>query len=175
MREAIESRAPLPHKEGDDPNNPEWNQLLEGDSLLTILPTPAMSLNSTDLWYQEVTTSGGYGDPLERDPEAVKKDIEMDVGTVWEAEKVYCVKIDPASLEIDHDETNRMREARKRERLARAIPTAAYISQVKERILAGAIPEPTKTSLNNSLRISQKFHSEFIGCWGLPEDFEQIS
>ena len=174
IEKAISERKPLPHTEGDDPNNPEWLQLLEGDSQLTILPTPAMSLKNGDLWYQEVTTSGGYGDPLERDPESIKRDIEVDVGTVWEAENVYGVKLDSTSMEIDYDQTNRLREARRKERLARAIPTKEYISHVSKKIIAGNIPEPTKTSLNHSLRISEKFRSEFIQCWGLPDEFDQI-
>ncbi len=104
----------------------------------------------------------------------MRKDIELDIGTLWEAEKVYCVKIDPKSLEVDYEETKKMREQRRKERLSKAIPARQYVSKVKEKIMAGHIPEPSKTSLNHSLRISAKFRSEFIRSWGLPEDFKQI-
>jgi acetone carboxylase alpha subunit len=174
IKETIEARRPLPHSEGNDPSHPEWLRLLKGESLLVPLPTPAMSFKSYDLWYHEVTTSGGYGDPIERDPELVRKDIELDIGTIWEAEKVYHVRIDPKSLKVDYEETKKMREERRKERLARAVPTEQYISQIREQILTGNIPEPSKTSLNNSLRISPKFRSEFIQCWGLPEELKQI-
>lgn len=174
IKEAIEYREPLPHAEGNDPSNPEWLKFLKGESILTCVPTPAISLKSYDLWYQEISTSGGYGDPIERDPNLVRKDIELDIETLWEAEKIYCVKIDPETLEINEKETKRMRDQRRKDRLAKAIPTKQYIVMVRERILTGNIPEPSKTSLNKSLRISVKFRSEFIESWGLSEDFKQI-
>ena len=43
--------------------------------------------------------SGGYGDPLERDPELVRSDVLDGFTTVEQAERDYGVVIDPDTLE----------------------------------------------------------------------------
>ena len=57
-------------------------------------------------------TRGGYGDPLERDPEAVLADVLDGFTTVELAERDYGVVIDPATLALDADATARRREDR---------------------------------------------------------------
>jgi len=60
-----------------------------------------------------VTSSGAgpaYGDPLERDPELVIKDLENGIISEWAARNIYKVAFDPETYEIDYEETQRLRQ-----------------------------------------------------------------
>jgi N-methylhydantoinase B len=52
---------------------------------------------------------GGVGDPREREPEKVLRDVINEVVTIHYARQVYGVAIDPDTLTIDWDETGRLR------------------------------------------------------------------
>lgn len=52
---------------------------------------------------------GGYGNPMERDPELVLGDVLDDFTTIEDAEKSYGVKINLENMEIDYEETEKLR------------------------------------------------------------------
>ncbi len=52
---------------------------------------------------------GGWGNPFNRDPEAVRRDVLDGKISRTKAEESYRVVIDPESLEIDHEATGRKR------------------------------------------------------------------
>jgi N-methylhydantoinase B/oxoprolinase/acetone carboxylase alpha subunit len=56
------------------------------------------------------TGGGGWGDPLEREPERVLEDVLDEYVTIEGAEKDYGVVIDREKLEIDHEATRKLRE-----------------------------------------------------------------
>jgi N-methylhydantoinase B len=53
---------------------------------------------------------GGYGSPLERDPERVQRDVIQGKTSLKNARIYYGVVLDPESLEIDEAETNNLRK-----------------------------------------------------------------
>jgi len=53
---------------------------------------------------------GGWGDPLDRNPELVLRDFENGFITLEEAKNIYGVVIDPKELKIDWSETAKLRE-----------------------------------------------------------------
>ena len=55
-----------------------------------------------------VPNSGGYGDPLERDPELVLSDVLDGFTALERAERDYDVVIGP-DTRVDHDATSRLR------------------------------------------------------------------
>ena len=59
-----------------------------------------------------VPNSGGYGDPLERDPELVRSDILDGFTTLELAERDYGVVIDPDTMTLDQEATERVRAER---------------------------------------------------------------
>jgi 5-oxoprolinase (ATP-hydrolysing) len=61
-----------------------------------------------------VPNSGGYGDPLDRDPELVRSDVLDGFTTVGLAERDYAVVLDPGSLALDAAATERLRAERPR-------------------------------------------------------------
>lgn len=57
---------------------------------------------------------GGYGDPCERDVDAVKKDVVSEYVTIEKAKTEYGVVIDPDSLEVDMVATAALRKEKRR-------------------------------------------------------------
>ena len=57
---------------------------------------------------------GGYGDPLERDPERVAQDAADGYVSVERAKKDYAAVIDPGTLELDPVATEALRRSLKK-------------------------------------------------------------
>jgi 5-oxoprolinase (ATP-hydrolysing) len=60
-----------------------------------------------------VPSSGGYGDPLDRDPERVLSDVSDGFTTVELAERDYGVVIDSDAMTVDAEATGRLREEKR--------------------------------------------------------------
>jgi N-methylhydantoinase B/oxoprolinase/acetone carboxylase alpha subunit len=71
----------------------------------------AMEAGSTLVWEQ--ACGGGYGDPLERDPQAVLRDYRDEFITVEMARDDYGVVIDAVSEAVDQAATSAMRDERR--------------------------------------------------------------
>jgi N-methylhydantoinase B len=65
-----------------------------------------------DLVSMRVSGSGGYGDPLTRDPEAVARDVFLGYVSATAAREAYGVATDPTTGAVDRAETARLRAAR---------------------------------------------------------------
>ena len=73
---------------------------------------------------------GGLGDPIERAPALIVKDIVNKVVTLEVAKKVYAVAINPETLEIDYEKTQKLRAERRKERLGQGVPGINYLEQL---------------------------------------------
>lgn len=56
---------------------------------------------------------GGWGDPLKRDPYLVAQDVKNELLSVEAAHTAYGVRLDPATLTVDVDGTQRERASRR--------------------------------------------------------------
>jgi N-methylhydantoinase B len=65
-----------------------------------------------EVMYILCATGGGYGDPLERDPELVREDVWNEKLSIPFAAEAYGVVIDPATLTVKPSETVELRERR---------------------------------------------------------------
>ncbi len=74
-------------------------------------------LNKGDLVYGRWTGGGGYGDPLDRDPAAVLKDILEGLVTEGPARDIYGVVVDFDHMTVDDNATYHRRLAIREERL----------------------------------------------------------
>lgn len=70
-------------------------------------------MNKGDVVRMVTCTGGGYGNPLERDPESVAWDVKNQYITVDQAEKEYGVLIDPETFEIKGTTPGRRQEVEK--------------------------------------------------------------
>lgn len=57
-------------------------------------------MNKNDVAYMVTCTGGGYGNPLERDPNMVAWDVKNEYITVLQAEEDYGVLVDPDTFEV---------------------------------------------------------------------------
>ena len=57
---------------------------------------------------------GGYGDPLDRDPELVESDVADGYVSLESARKAYGVVINPDTIKVDVDGTQRLRKSLKK-------------------------------------------------------------
>lgn len=72
-------------------------------------------LSSGDVVCQILNGAGGYGDPLERDPAAVWRDVIGEYVSIQKAREEYGVVIDPVTKAVDERETSKLRsDLRKR-------------------------------------------------------------
>ncbi len=66
-----------------------------------------------DVFRGEMAASGGYGDPLEREPDAVAEDLRQEKITDAHARREYAVIVHPESFDVDLEATTRERAARR--------------------------------------------------------------
>lgn len=102
-----------------------------------------------DTVYVPISGGAGYGDVLERDPEAVLGDLRSGITSHWAAANIYRVAYDPQTLLLDAQRTLAWRREAREERKRRAKPYAAFMKEwLKLRPKAeslryyGAYPEP---------------------------------
>ena len=60
----------------------------------------------------ESAGGGGYGDPLQRDPQVVEADVVNGYVSIEKAREEYGIVIDPVTLKVDLEETDRIRGSR---------------------------------------------------------------
>ena len=68
-----------------------------------------MTIRRGEVFRHELAGAGGWGDPLERDPEAVLKDVRNELISLSVAANDYGVVIDPHHWKVDAAATERLR------------------------------------------------------------------
>jgi N-methylhydantoinase B/oxoprolinase/acetone carboxylase alpha subunit len=115
--------------EGDENVPTSFNELLrrrdviEGEGRYTIRSAMCElgALNEGDIFATFQGGGGGYGDVLERDPEAVIKDVKEELVSHWAASNVYKVSYDPDTFVIDTQKTTEMRDDERQDRKRRGL------------------------------------------------------
>ena len=81
------------------------------------------------------SASGGYGDPLERNPSVVLQDVINGRWSVEWAKRIYGVIVDPRTLQLDTKQTKQERQRMLRERLslAKDVPRVHQIEATEAR------------------------------------------
>ncbi|MEW6261662.1 MAG: hydantoinase B/oxoprolinase family protein [Thermodesulfobacteriota bacterium] len=119
-----EGRAALPANLDDlylDENPEQGNRQFHN---VTYSLTPFLN---GDTYYLGVGGGAGYGDALERDPEAVVKDLRDNMTTPWAARNIYHIVYDPETLRLDRAATQAERDEERRRRLERGRPYDEFV------------------------------------------------
>ncbi|MFP6850438.1 MAG: hydantoinase B/oxoprolinase family protein [Pseudomonas sp.] len=85
-------------------------------------------VNDTDIFEFSLGSGGGFGDPLDRTPEAVARDVRQSRLTVDEAHAVYGVVLAHDGMP-DDAQTRDCRESLRQARLQRALPARKPLNQ----------------------------------------------
>jgi N-methylhydantoinase B len=73
-------------------------------------------LKRGDVFERVACGGGGFGDPLERDPELVRKDVQQELVSARCAEEIYGVVFGPGSRDVDYAHTEQRRARIRAER-----------------------------------------------------------
>ncbi|HEY6364143.1 MAG TPA: hydantoinase B/oxoprolinase family protein [Candidatus Binatia bacterium] len=82
-----------------------------------ILPYCNFEFTETDVLYMRVASGGGYGDPLERDPECVRRDVLNSIVSPAAARDIYGVVLTGVDCAVDHEATRQLRMQLRKEEL----------------------------------------------------------
>jgi acetone carboxylase, alpha subunit len=163
----------IPFFENDAAEHPFNKETLTGTLVRYPSQHPQVRVNRGDLITSFTLSGAGFGDPIDRKSEAVVQDLDWKLTSRRAAEKVYGVALNENGV-VDEAKTAQVRADIREERKKRGIPAEDYIQQYREKLLKGNIPARPKKGLNNSLTVSERFRKEFVGFWGLPDDFTMI-
>ncbi|SFB49882.1 N-methylhydantoinase B/oxoprolinase/acetone carboxylase, alpha subunit [Amycolatopsis marina] len=95
------------------------DQPIPGEYVVTNPMEPADPRVEGDIWIQRVGGGGGYGDPLERDPEAAMLDLRRGLISPEVARQVYRLVWDAERMEVDVEATEAARAEERKARLTR--------------------------------------------------------
>lgn len=103
------------------------NNVIKGEWQFEFFARAVRMYNHGDVINFSFSTGGaGYGDPLERDPDSIVKDLKDRRISLWSARNVYKVVLDPDTYEIDYEETRKLRERSRKERLQKGKPCSEF-------------------------------------------------
>lgn len=174
LLERFKKHEPYPSRE-DDPADSEITKFCKGEHLFDgrTLNYP-YRMEHGDIYYSYYRGAGGLGDPLEREPLLIEKDLQGNFILPRYAEKVYgaaLVKGD-GSFAVDTAATAKRRDEIRVERADRAVPVKQFLAEERRKILDGDIDEVLRRMYNSSFELSARWGSHFREFWDLPGDFE---
>ncbi len=105
---------------------------------------PPLAFGHGDILATHSGASGGWGDPLERDPSLALADIREGWVEPGFTGKLYGVVADSGgdTWEVDQEATALRREAIRAERIANSVPAAEFWRQERELHLTGSLIQP---------------------------------
>ena len=97
---------------GGKSGTPSWNILNPGpdQQVMPVLPREATELKKGDSVRHNIAGAGGYGDPMERDPQLVLEDVRDEKLSIGYVRREYGVVIDAETLTLDEAATTRLRQ-----------------------------------------------------------------
>jgi N-methylhydantoinase B len=111
---------------GGYPGKPSVNYLNPDRENRPLESKVTMTIKRGDLFRHELAGAGGWGDPLERDPAAVLKDVRNELIGLAAAANDYGVIIDPQTWIIDQTATQRLRAEIRAARGWSAVPKVLW-------------------------------------------------
>ncbi len=88
---------------------PDYSDI-QGEEVLLPCQTPVFPMTERDVLLDQIPAGGGFGDPLERDPEAVLRDVVEGYVSVEAAREKYKVIMLPGYTGVDLEATQRLRQ-----------------------------------------------------------------
>jgi N-methylhydantoinase B/oxoprolinase/acetone carboxylase alpha subunit len=178
LRELIAEQKPLVHGRGD-PEHPAIAEHVKARELVTSAIAPFVTpepLQDYDLIVHPISGAQSMGDPIERDPRAVKEDLDKGWVRPRVAEQVHGVVARPdgsRAWSVDEEATRKRRAEIREERKRRAVPFQQWWRREKEKVAARENMDPAVLAMwRTSMELSPDYGAELRAFWDLPEDFE---
>ena len=168
----VAKRIPLVHEIGDPR---EFMNYKHGEITHYNYMPPTIEVKDKDVFICDNSGPGGLGDPIERDPAQQKEDLDAGLTNADISRRVYGIEAkydEKAKLwKVDEAVTKKLRDAKRKERLSRAMPVKQWWQQTRQRV-AGKQYDPLLVEMyRSSMKMSEGFAREYKGFWGLPGEF----
>jgi len=111
---------------GGGPGKPSMNYLNPADENLPLPSKLTMTIRHGDVFRHEVAGAGGWGDPLERDPALVLRDVCNELVSLASARADYGVVLAGSPIAVDEAATRALRERLRRTRNWPQIPAISW-------------------------------------------------
>lgn len=175
VAQLVAERRPLVHELGS-PADPDYARLIEARiSHPHHIPEP-FALANGDITIDAHGAPGGFGDPLERELEAICRDLDNGLITAEIAARLYGAeaRFDTRmqSWQIDEDASARRRRAKRAERLARAVPAREFWVGRSRQLAAREFDPLISEMYASSMKLSESFAQEFRDFWALPAGWQ---
>jgi acetone carboxylase alpha subunit len=178
VKELIEKQKPLVHERGN-PDEPDLVKNVEAEKMYTNITAPFVTpepLHEYDIIVHPVSGAQALGDPIERDPAAVRADLESAWTRPWVAAGVYGVvaEYDDEKKEwvVDEEATERKRAEIREKRIQRGVPFKEWWKKEREKVAAKEnMDDAVLTMWRTSMELSPDYAAELRKFWHLPEDF----
>ncbi|UCV24118.1 hydantoinase B/oxoprolinase family protein [Ferribacterium limneticum] len=180
LKERIAIGDSLPLGGDLDPGAPDYERHLDATAVVKRdkqCMTTEDCYDNHDLYLNYLRGGPGFGDPIDREINAIENDLNQKFLLPEFAEKVYgAVFTQDAKgvFSIDADLTRQRRTEIRKERLARALPTREWMKEERERIINKHAAVQVQHMFATSFGLSEKFTKEFKDFWSLPADWELL-
>jgi acetone carboxylase alpha subunit len=128
-----------------------------------------------DLYLNYLRGGPGLGDPIERDVEAIERDLNEGTLLPRYARSIYgAVCSDDGTTgrwTVSENETAAERRAMRDRRLARARPVGEWMAEERQRILRRDASHQVREMYRSSMKMSERFEAEFREFWSLGDDW----
>jgi acetone carboxylase alpha subunit len=175
LKTLIEKGEEIPLGGDTDPQNPTWDSLLNGAVIKRdkqAITTEEM-FSDHDLYLNYMRGGPGFGDPLDRDPQAVADDVNGSYVLERFARQVYGVVLtkDADLHTVDELATEAERKQRRKDRIRQAVPAKEWMKAERDKILAKKAASQVQQMFAASFKLGPRFEKEFRAFWDLPESW----
>ncbi|HYG06475.1 MAG TPA: hydantoinase B/oxoprolinase family protein [Stenotrophomonas sp.] len=176
LAQRIANGDPLPFG-GDDPDVAAYEKTIPGARIKRdkqAITTEAMFADY-DLYLNTMKGGPGFGDPLDREPQAVLDDLLGGYVSTPFAEGVYGVILTQdghGHWQVDAKATERQRALIRKQRLKLSRPTRQWMKEERARILAMDASTQVLQMYASSFHLGPRFEADFRRFWELPAEWQ---
>lgn len=106
---------------------------IEGKYEYWPISCPGEVLSEGDLFIAGTGGGAGFGDVLERNPQAVVRDVYNGITSEWAARNIYLVDYNPETLTVNLEETEELRRQEREKRKSRGMPYHEFVRKWQSR------------------------------------------
>lgn len=177
IKERIEKKLPIPTGGDMDPDNPEYDKLIEAQEVIRDKQsiTTETIFEDYDLYLNYLRGGPGFGDPLERRPSMIAEDLNEGHILPRYAERVYgavASKNEKGTYIVDEKATEKRRNEMRKERLGRGVTINEWMDKERETILKKDAAVQVRHMYAGSFALSESFNREFKEFWSLPKEWD---
>ncbi|HRX63415.1 MAG TPA: hydantoinase B/oxoprolinase family protein, partial [Candidatus Competibacter sp.] len=178
LKERIEYGDSLPLGGDTNPAKPNYEHHIDATATIKRdqqCMTTEDCYDEYDLYLNYIRGGPGFGDPLDRDPQAITYDLNQKFILPEFALSVHgavATQDDKGTWSVDAKKTEERRTQIRQERIARSVPTREWIKAERARIITKHASRPVRHMYATSFALSPKFLAEFKKFWRLPHDWK---